>query len=117
VALAAPNGHRLRQRWLLIQQLFDQTDRLDPIFNPLDANNPNTMDASTVEGRRAAYSMMLSKGVFRRGGTPRPNSEWEIIAAEDPNGSASRAAVIDATARSIKRGHPWAKRARRRKAG
>ncbi len=69
-----------------VQRLFDETDGLHPIFNPLDANNPNTMDGSTVEGRRAAYSQMLSKGVFRRGGAPRPNSEWELIAAEDPNG-------------------------------
>ena len=44
------------------------------------------MDVSTVEGRRAAYSMLLSKAVFRRGGAPRPNSEWQVIAAEDPHG-------------------------------
>jgi cytochrome c peroxidase len=69
-----------------IQRMFDETDGLHPIFNPLDANNPNTIDDSTVEGLRAAYSQMLSKGVFRRGGTPRPNSEWEVVAAEDPNG-------------------------------
>jgi len=32
---------------------------------------------------------MLSRGVFRRGGAPRANSEWELIAVEDPHGFAS----------------------------
>jgi hypothetical protein len=47
------------------------------------------MDVSTVEARRAAYSMLLSRGVFRRGGSPRANSEWELIAIDDPHGFAS----------------------------
>lgn len=33
--------------------------------------------------------MLLTRGVFRRGGTPRPNSEWELIAFEDPHGFAN----------------------------
>ncbi len=71
-----------------LQRLFDETNGTHPIFNLLDANNPN-MNVSTVEGRRAAYSMLLSRGVFRRGGAPRPNSEWELIAVDDPHGFAS----------------------------
>lgn len=71
-----------------LQRLFDETNGTHPVFNLLDADNPN-MDVSTVEARRAAYSMLLSRGVFRRGGPPRPNSEWELIAAEDPHGFAS----------------------------
>ena len=47
------------------------------------------MDVSTAEARRAAYSMLLSRGVFRRGGAPRPDSEWELIAVEDPHGFAN----------------------------
>jgi cytochrome c peroxidase len=54
-----------------LQRLFNETGGTHPVFNPLDANNPNTEDFSTVEGRRAAYSMMLSRGVFRRGGALR----------------------------------------------
>ncbi len=71
-----------------LQQLFDETDGMHPVFNPLDANNPN-MDVSTKEARRAAYSMLLRRGVFRRGGAPRPNSEWELITVEDPHGFAN----------------------------
>lgn len=71
-----------------LQRLFDETEGTHPIFNLLDANNPN-MDVSTVDARRAAYSMLLSRGVFRRGGAPRPDSEWELIAVDDPHGFAN----------------------------
>jgi cytochrome c peroxidase len=71
-----------------LQRLFDETGGTHPVFNPLDADNPN-MDVSTVEARRAAYSMLLTRGVFRRGGAPRPDSEWELIAVDDPHGFAS----------------------------
>jgi cytochrome c peroxidase len=70
-----------------LQRLFNETGGTHPVFNPIDANNPN-MDVSTVEARRAAYSMLLTRGVFRRGGAPRPDSEWELIAVEDPHGFA-----------------------------
>jgi len=71
-----------------LQDLFDQTEGTHPVFNKLDANNPN-MDVSTPEARLAAYSMMLSRGIFRRGGTPRANAEWELIAVDDPHGFAA----------------------------
>jgi cytochrome c peroxidase len=71
-----------------LQRLFNETDGTHPVFSQLDANNPG-MNVSTVEARRAAYSMLLSRGVFRRGGAPRPNSEWELIAVEDPHGFAN----------------------------
>lgn len=71
-----------------LQRLFDETAGTHPVFNPLDANNPN-MDVSTAEARRAAYSMLLTRGVFRRGGAPRPDSEWELIAVDDPHGYAN----------------------------
>lgn len=84
--------HTAEEAWSInpgaLQDLFDKTDGTHPVFNTLDANNPN-MDVSTPEARLAAYSMMLSHGVFRRGGAPRANSEWELIAAEDPNGYAN----------------------------
>jgi cytochrome c peroxidase len=71
-----------------LQRLFDETGGKHPVFSPLDANNPE-LDTSTVEARRAAYSMLLTRGVFRRGGAPRPDSEWELIAVDDPHGFAN----------------------------
>lgn len=69
-------------------RLFDETAGTHPVFSRLDANNPN-MDVSTPEARRTSYSMLLVRGVFRRGGPPRPNSEWELIAVDDPHGYAN----------------------------
>jgi cytochrome c peroxidase len=76
-----------------LMETFDRTGGLDPVFNLLDANNPN-LNVSTVEARRAAYSMLLTRGVFRRGGAPRPNSEWELIAVDDPHGFASLTRLV-----------------------
>ena len=84
--------HIAEEAWSInpgtLQDLFDESGGTHPVFNLLDANNPN-MDVSTPAARLAAYSMMLSRGVFRRGGAPRPNSEWELIAVEDPHGFAN----------------------------
>jgi mono/diheme cytochrome c family protein len=71
-----------------LRRLFDETNGKYPIFNLHDADNPS-MDVSTTEARRAAFSMLLSHGLFRRGGPPRPNSEWELIAVDDPHGLAN----------------------------
>ncbi len=73
-----------------LQHLFDETGGKHPVFNELDANNPDVIDEkSSTEQRLAAYSMLLSRGVFRRGGPPRANSEWELIKVEDPHGYAN----------------------------
>jgi cytochrome c peroxidase len=89
--------HIPKEAWSInpgtLQRLFDETEGTDPVFNLLDANNPN-MDVSTAEARLAAYSMLLSHGVFRRGAAPRPNSEWELIAAEDPHGYANLTRLV-----------------------
>lgn len=76
-----------------LQRLFDETNGKHAVFNMLDANNPD-MDVSTTEARRAAFSMLLSRGVFRRGGVPRPNSEWELIAVDDPHGYANLSRLV-----------------------
>lgn len=70
-----------------LQRLFDETGGTHPVFSQRDANNPN-MDLSTAEARRAAYSMLLTRGVFRREGAPRADAEWELIAVDDPHGFA-----------------------------
>ncbi len=77
-----------------LQRLFDETGGTHPVFNPLDANNPLTGNFSTVEGRRAAYSMLLSRGVFRRGGALRTPREWNLIAVEDPHGFANLTRLV-----------------------
>src|SRR5262245_33353574 len=85
--------HIPQQAWRInpdaIQLLFFLTGGTHPIFNPLDADNPDTADFTTVGGRLAAYSMMLTRGVFRRGGAPRATREWDVVAVDDPHGFAN----------------------------
>jgi mono/diheme cytochrome c family protein len=76
-----------------IRSLFAQTGGTHPIFNPLDADNPD-QDLSSVEARRAGYSMMLTRGVFRRGGAPRADREWDIVAVDDPLGFANSNRIV-----------------------
>jgi cytochrome c peroxidase len=78
-----------------LQRLFDETEGGHPVFHALDANNPDVIPTiTTVEERMAAYGMLLSRGVFRRGGPPRANAEWELIAADDPHGFASLSRLV-----------------------
>ena len=76
-----------------IQSMFASSDGTHPIFNPLDADNPAD-DLSSVEARRVAYSMMLTRGVFRRGGAPRAQREWDVVAVDDPHGFANTNRIV-----------------------
>lgn len=84
--------HLPEEAWAItpgtLQRLFDQTGGMHPIFNRLDSNN-EALPVGSVAERLAAYSMLLSRGVFRRGGTPRAGSEWELIAVDDPHAFAN----------------------------
>ncbi len=72
-----------------IEARFQATAGTDPIFRTVDGANSPTADVSTVEARRAAYSMLLNKGLIRVGiGIP-PNAEFELVAVDDPYGYAS----------------------------
>jgi hypothetical protein len=76
-----------------IRLLFAQTGGTHPIFNPLDADNPDR-DLSSVQARQAGYSMMLTRGVFRRGGAPRAEREWDVVAVDDPHGYANSSRIV-----------------------
>jgi cytochrome c peroxidase len=72
-----------------IQARFDATDGKDPIFRTNDGSNSPNADVSAVEARRAAYNMLLTKGLTRVGiGLP-SNREFELIEVDDPYGYAS----------------------------
>ncbi len=85
--------HQPAQGWSVspseIQARFQATAGFDPIFRLNDgANSPNA-DVSTVEKRRTAYSMRLSKGLIRVGiGIP-ANAEFVLDGVDDPYGHAS----------------------------
>jgi cytochrome c peroxidase len=94
---ACATCHTPQNAWSIspdtIRDLFARTNGTHPIFNPLDADNPEA-DLSTVAARRAGYSMMLSRGVFRRGGAPRAEREWDVVDVDDPHGFATVARIV-----------------------
>jgi cytochrome c peroxidase len=82
-----------------VELKFWLTQGMDPIFNPLDANNPRP-DVSSVRERYAAYSM-LRKGLFRRGGAVPANAEYEIVAVDDPLGAGGSTTRFEAFRRPL----------------
>jgi cytochrome c peroxidase len=74
-----------------LQQLFDKTSGLDPVFRTNDGSNSPHADVSSVEKRRQAYSMLLNKGVIRVGLPIPDKAEFELTEVEDPYGFASAA--------------------------
>jgi len=72
-----------------VQALFSATHGTDPIFRPNDGANSPLADISTEEKRRAAFSMLLAKGLIRVGiGIP-SGAEFELADVDDPYGFAS----------------------------
>ena len=60
--------HQPADGWTIVpshvQARFEATDGEDPIFRTNDGSNSPNADVSTVEARRSAYSMLLTKGSF-----------------------------------------------------
>jgi cytochrome c peroxidase len=85
--------HQPDQGWTVtpvgIQQRFDATDGLDPIFRPNDGSVSPLADISTVDARRQAFRMLLSKGLIRIGLAIPTTAEFELAAVDDPYGYAS----------------------------
>jgi cytochrome c peroxidase len=68
---------------------FNQTGGQDPLFLIHDGANSPQADTSTIAARRAAYSMLLSKGLIRMGLPMPPNAEFDLVQVDDPYGFAS----------------------------
>src|SRR3989454_1897906 len=67
---------------------FEATDGTDPIFRTNDGSNSPLADVSTLEARRTAYSMLLTKGLIRVGISIPANAEFELLDVDDPYGYA-----------------------------
>jgi hypothetical protein len=85
--------HQPAEGWTVVpshvQARFEATDGEDPIFRTNDGSNSPNADVSTIEARRSAYSMLLTKGLIRVGIGMPPNAEFALIAVDDPYGYAS----------------------------
>ncbi|MBS0298651.1 MAG: hypothetical protein JSR32_01750 [Proteobacteria bacterium] len=85
--------HAPEQGWTItpkaVKKIFNKTQGLDPLFRLVDGANSPLADVTTIDKRRAAYSMLLNKANIRVGiGIP-SGAEFELIEADDPYGFAS----------------------------
>jgi hypothetical protein len=68
-----------------VQQRFDATSGLDPIFRTVDGSNcDHDIDVSTVAGRSAAYSLLRTRGVIRIGIPVPANADFGIADVDNP---------------------------------
>ena len=72
-----------------VQARFNASGGSDPIFRTNDGSNSPNADVSTVDARRAAYRMLLTKGLIRVGIAIPPDAEFELVDVDDPYGYAS----------------------------
>lgn len=80
--------HQPSQDWTItpeyVQERFDATSGLDPLFRTNDGSVSPQADVTTVKARKKAYAMLLSKGLIRVGiGIP-ANGEFELASVDDP---------------------------------
>ena len=71
-----------------VRARFEATDGTDPIFRTNDGSVSPDADVSTLEARRAAYALLLDKGLIRVGLPVPADAEFELVAVDDPYGYA-----------------------------
>jgi cytochrome c peroxidase len=80
--------HRPAQAWSVtppeLQDRFDASSGLDPVFRANDGSNCAGADISTLESRRRAFSLLLTKGVIRVQLDVPPGAEFEVVDVDDP---------------------------------
>ncbi|MEN9867769.1 MAG: hypothetical protein RL748_3359, partial [Pseudomonadota bacterium] len=70
---------------------FNASNGNDPLFRLNDGSNSPNAAVTTLEQKRAAYSMLLRKGLIRVGLPMPANAEFSLIRVEDPYAFASAA--------------------------
>ncbi len=83
--------HRAAEAWSVsadeVQLRFLLTQGLDPIFRTNDGSNcDQNIDTSTVDGRRAAYSLLLSRGLIRIPLAMPVNAQFTVVSVQNPYG-------------------------------
>ena len=73
----------------MVQSRFRATDGLDPIFSTVDGSNSPKANVATLNARKDAFSMLLTKAVIRIR-LPIPlGAEFSLVSVDDPYGHAS----------------------------
>jgi len=68
-----------------ITDRFNKTNGTDPIFRTNDGSNCPTLDVSTVDARRSAYSLLLTKGLIRIELPVPANADFTVVAVDNPH--------------------------------
>jgi cytochrome c peroxidase len=69
-----------------IRKRFEATQGTDPLFRPVDGANCPTASVSTLEERREAYSLLLTKGLIRIGIAVPPNADYRVMGVNNSYG-------------------------------
>ena len=83
--------HQASDAWSVsaahVAKRFEDTRGLDPIFRPNDGSNcDHSIDTTTVEGRRQAYSLLISRGLIRIALPVPADAEFEVVSVSNPYG-------------------------------
>ncbi|MBA5607924.1 cytochrome C [Duganella sp. FT3S] len=70
---------------------FNSSAGLDPVFRPVDGAVAPNAPVATLDQKRLAYSMLLTKGLIRVGLPMPANAEFTLAKADDPYHYASAA--------------------------
>jgi cytochrome c peroxidase len=83
--------HQASDAWSVsaahVAERFEHTKGLDPIFRTNDGSNcDHSIDTSTVEGRRHAYSLLTSRGLIRIALAVPAGAEFDVVSVTNPYG-------------------------------
>ncbi len=76
-----------------VQQRFEESFGLDPIFRTVDGSNSPDAAVRTLADRRKAYSMLRTKGLIRVERPIPAGAEFELLSVDDPYHHASAAGL------------------------
>jgi hypothetical protein len=80
--------HQPDEGWTItpsqVQDRFEKSGGLDPIFRTNDGSTCEGADVSTLDSRRNAFRMLLTKGLIRVGLQVPSDAEFEIVDVDDP---------------------------------
>lgn len=77
-----------------VQDRFDKSGGLDPIFRTNDGSNcDHGIDVSTVAGRSAAYSLLRTRGLIRVTLDVPATADFAVVSVDNPYGCSETATV------------------------
>jgi cytochrome c peroxidase len=82
--------HQPQNGWTVsaqsVQARFHDSSGADPIFRLVDGATCPSDDVSTLDAKREAYSLLLSKGLIRIGLPVPATTQFQVVAVDDPYG-------------------------------